>query len=181
MLRSGMPSLLLPVCRPPGPRPTLPFRVAESKQTAEAESTDATPLGQAVSGDCPELTTDTYAGGTPSVTPFRVDTYAGRPPMDSLNDVDIGAIDTTVVHGLVVLVSGCVQPLISAPTRSGSHRIVPPWTVALPGRGGIFTVPAWVHMMVAFVVTTEPGTAPAYAVEAWAFRTRRGPSRPEQS
>src|SRR5438445_596630 len=70
---------------------------------------------------CPGLATMMAPGGTPSVIPVKVATYARRPPTRTFSDVEPGKVETTAVHGFEAMVGGWVQPTIGAPTKSGSH------------------------------------------------------------
>ena len=92
-------------------------------------------------------------GGTPSVSPLSVATYAGLPPTRTFSDHDPGSTETTVVHGFVAGVGGCAQPAIGAPIRSGTHMTGEPWMSTLNWRGISMTRPPWAHMMVAALVT----------------------------
>src|SRR5689334_7271858 len=69
---------------------------------------------------CPGNTTVIGEGGTPSVIPLSVATYAGRPATRTFSEVEPGRVETTVVQGLVAGVGGRAQPTIGAPSRSGS-------------------------------------------------------------
>lgn len=93
------------------------------------------------------------AGGTPSVIPVRVATYAGLPPTCTLSEVDPGRVETTVVQGFDPGVGGSAQPAIGAPARSGSHSTAAPSMVTLCCFGISLTWPPWTHMIVALLVT----------------------------
>ena|SRR5215208_2689068 len=81
--------------------------------------------------------------------------YAGRPATITLSDVEPGNVDRTVVQGFVVGDGGCGQPMIGAPTRSGSHRMKPPpRTCAIACFGINVTWPPWAHVICALLVTT---------------------------
>jgi hypothetical protein len=67
--------------------------------------------------------------------------------------VEPGSTDTTVVHGFVLVEAGCAHPAIGAPTRSGSHMMLPPEITASVWWGMSTTRPPWEHMMVALLVT----------------------------
>jgi hypothetical protein len=88
-------------------------------------------------------------GGTPSVIPLSVATYAGRPATRTFGDEEPGNVDTTVVQGLVAGVGGCAQPTIGAPRRSGSHMAGAPWIRTVPWRGMSMTRPPWAHITTA--------------------------------
>src|SRR5919201_5996609 len=93
-------------------------------------------------------------GGTPSVKPESVATYAGRPPTITLSEVDPGSVDTTIVHGFVLGLGGCAQPATTAPTRSGSQRTAPPPHITCIWRGIRMTCPPWAQRIWALLVTT---------------------------
>ena len=103
-------------------------------------------------------------GGTPSVWPASVATYAGRPPTKTFGDHEPGNVATTVVHGFVVGVGGCAQPTIGAPFRSGTHITGPPWMSTTPCRGMSITCPPCAHVMTAREVRMRVTCRPvAYA------------------
>jgi hypothetical protein len=60
-------------------------------------------------------------GGTPSVSPVRVDRYTGIPLAVTFSDQEPGSVDTTTVQGFVAGVGGIGQPTIGAPSRSGTQ------------------------------------------------------------
>jgi hypothetical protein len=102
-------------------------------------------------------------GGTPSVRPVSVETYAGLPPTRTFSDHDPGNVAATVVHGFVAGVGGSAQPTIGAPMMSGTHITGAPPAITLNCRGMSMTRPPWAHMMVALLVriggTLEKGWA----------------------
>src|SRR5438067_2167514 len=92
-------------------------------------------------------------GGTPSVSPLSVATYAGRPPTFTFREVEPGRVEATIVHGFVAGDGGCAHPMIGEPARSGSQSTGEPLISTCVCFGISVTWPPWMQVIVAAEVT----------------------------